>query len=57
MLIKGTDTIADTYPFPICPADRLDVMITDWDASEDDLKLFDEKGIEIVIVEKEVGIR
>ena len=28
-------------------------MITDWDASEDDLKLFDEKGIEIVIVEKE----
>ena len=47
----------DTYPFPICPADRLDVMITDWDASEDDLKLFDEKGIEIVIVEKEEGIR
>lgn len=41
----------------ICPADRLDVMITDWDASEDDLKLFDEKGIEIVIVEKEEGIR
>lgn len=41
----------------ICPADRLDIMITDWDASEDDLKLFDEKGIEIVIVEKEEGIR
>lgn len=41
----------------ICPADRLDVMITDWDASEDDLKLFDEKGIEIIIVEKEEGIR
>ena len=32
-------------------------MITDWDAPEDDLKLFDEKGIEIVIVEKEEGIR
>lgn len=57
MLLKGADTIADTYPFPICPADRLDVMITDWDASEDDLKLFDEKGIEIIIVEKEEGIR
>ena len=41
----------------ICPADRLDVLITDWDASEDDLKLFDEKGIEIIIVEKEEGIR
>lgn len=37
----------------ICPAERLNIMITDWDASEDDLKLFDEKGIEIVIVEKE----
>ena len=37
----------------ICPADRLDIMITDWDASEEDLKLFDEKGIEIVLVEKE----
>ncbi len=37
----------------ICPAEKLDIMITDWDASEDDLKLFDEKGIEIVIVEKE----
>lgn len=37
----------------ICPAERLDIMITDWDASEDDLKLFDEKGIEIMIVEKE----
>lgn len=37
----------------ICPAEQLDIMITDWDASEDDLKLFDEKGIEIVIAEKE----
>ena len=30
-------------------------MITDWDAAEEDLKLFDEKGIEIVVVEKEDG--
>lgn len=36
----------------ICPAERLDVLITDWDASEEDLKQFDEKGIEIVVVEK-----
>ena len=28
-------------------------MITDWDAAEEDLKLFDEKGIEIVVVEKD----
>ncbi|HKM34536.1 MAG TPA: DeoR/GlpR family DNA-binding transcription regulator [Lachnospiraceae bacterium] len=37
----------------ICPADRLDVMITDWDAAEEDLLLFDDKGIDIIIVEKE----
>lgn len=37
----------------ICPANRLDVMITDWDAAEEDLLLFDDKGIDIIIVEKE----
>lgn len=36
----------------ICPVERMDVMITDWDASEEDLKLFDEKGVEIVVVEQ-----
>ncbi len=36
----------------ICPAERLDIMITDWDTAEKDLISFDEKGIEIVIVEK-----
>ena len=37
----------------ICPANRLNCLITDWDASEEDLKAFDELGIEIVIAEKE----
>ncbi len=37
----------------ICPANRLDVLITDWDACEEDLQKFDEQGIEVVIVEKE----
>lgn len=37
----------------ICPANRLDVLITDWDASEADLKEFDEQGIQIVVVEEE----
>lgn len=37
----------------ICPADRMNIMITNWDAAEEDLKLFDEKGIEIIIVEKD----
>lgn len=36
----------------ICPAESLDMMITDWDASETDLTAFDEKGIEIIIVEE-----
>lgn len=37
----------------ICPANRLDTLITDWDACEEDLQKFDEQGIELVIVEKE----
>lgn len=36
----------------ICPVERMDVMITDWDASEENLKLFDEKGAEVVVVEQ-----
>lgn len=37
----------------ICPASRLDALITDWDASEEDLKLFDEQDIKVVVVDKE----
>lgn len=36
----------------ICPANRLDVLITDWDASEEDLKTFDEQNIKVVVVDK-----
>lgn len=36
----------------ICPANRLDVLITDWDASEEDLKLFDEQNIKVIVVDK-----
>ncbi len=39
----------------ICPAERLNTLITDWDTSEEDLQKFDEKGIEIEIVEKEAS--
>ena len=31
----------------LCPVDTLDVLITDEDASEEDLKKIDEKGVEI----------
>lgn len=37
----------------ICPANRLDLLITDWNASEEDLMKFDELDIEVVVVEKE----
>lgn len=37
----------------ICPAEKLDILITDWDAAESDLIAFEEKGIDVIIVEKE----
>lgn len=37
----------------ICPAERLGVLITDWDALEEDLELFREKGIEVIVVDEE----
>lgn len=39
----------------ICPVKRLDMMITDWDALEDDILAFSEKGIKVVIVDKAVN--
>ncbi|MBQ9142605.1 MAG: DeoR/GlpR transcriptional regulator [Lachnospiraceae bacterium] len=36
----------------ICPANRLDMMITDREAAEEDLKQFEELGIQIKVAEK-----
>lgn len=36
----------------ICPANRLDTLITDWDAAEEDLTLFDEQGVEVVVLDR-----
>ena len=36
----------------ICPANRLDVLVADWDASEEDLKQFDELGVRVIVVDK-----
>ena len=36
----------------ICPAERLDMLITDWDAAEEDLQAFEDKGMEIVVVDR-----
>ena len=62
-LIEGSKQVIGLYPkeklgfhsvVSIAPAESLDLMITDWDASEEDLKLLSEKGIEIDVVEKPV---
>lgn len=48
-----TEKIGFESIISICPAKRLNTLITDWDASEEDLKAFDEQGIEVIVVEKE----
>lgn len=37
----------------ICPAERLDMLITDWDVMEEDLELFREKGIDVIVVDED----
>ncbi len=37
----------------ICPSSCINTLITDWDASEEDLKKFDEQGIEVIVVDKQ----
>lgn len=37
----------------ICPAEKLDYLITDWEAYKEDLKKFDQVGIKVVVVERE----
>lgn len=48
-----TEKIGFESVVSICQANRLNKLITDWDASEEDLTPFEEQGIEIVVVEKE----
>lgn len=48
-----TEKIGFESIISICPANRLDVLVTDWNASEEDLSEFDEQNIEIIVVEKE----
>lgn len=48
-----TEKIGFESVVSICPANRLHKLVTDWDASEEDLSAFDEQGIEVIIAEKE----
>jgi DeoR family fructose operon transcriptional repressor len=38
----------------ICPANRLDVIITDWNANEETLAEFEEQGISIVVCDEQI---
>lgn len=37
----------------VCDVDRFDTLITDWEALEEELARIEEKGVEIIVVEKE----
>jgi Transcriptional regulators of sugar metabolism len=48
-----TEKIGFESIISICPSNKLNILITDWDAPEEELKKFDEQGIKVVVVEKE----
>lgn len=47
-----TEKVGFNSVVSICPSSRLYKLITDWDSSEEDLKAFDEQGIEVIVVEE-----
>lgn len=60
-LIKSSRTVIGLYPtekigqdsvVSLCPANKLNILITDWNAPEDDLKEFQDSGIKLIIAEK-----
>jgi DeoR/GlpR family transcriptional regulator of sugar metabolism len=61
-IIKSSKCVVGLYPtekigfdsiVSICPVEKLDLLITDWDAPEEQLKRLDEKGVEVVIIERD----
>lgn len=48
-----TEKIGFESIISICPVDRLDILITDWDAPEVELKKYDKEGVKVVVVENE----
>ena len=47
-----TEKLGQESVLSICPANRLDVLITDWDAGEDELEKYERQGIEVVVVKE-----
>ncbi|HWQ57957.1 MAG TPA: DeoR/GlpR family DNA-binding transcription regulator [Clostridia bacterium] len=52
ILLMPNQKIAFDAFIKVCDADRFDLLITDWDAVEDELKKIEELGVEVVVVEK-----
>lgn len=61
LVLDGSRTKYGLYPakkvglesiVSICPANRLDALITDWDISEDDVAALEEQNIEVIVVDK-----
>lgn len=48
-----TEKLGQDSVLSICPANRLDMLITDWDAGEDELEKFERQGIEVVVVQND----
>jgi DeoR/GlpR family transcriptional regulator of sugar metabolism len=46
-----TEKIGYESIISICPANKLDVLITNWNAPHDELKKFDEQGIEVILAD------
>jgi DeoR/GlpR family transcriptional regulator of sugar metabolism len=47
-----TEKIGYESIISICPSNKLDILITNWDAPYDELKKFDEQGIEVIVTDK-----
>ncbi|WP_160687697.1 DeoR/GlpR family DNA-binding transcription regulator [Clostridium sp. C2-6-12] len=47
-----TEKIGFESIISICPANKIDVLITDWDAADEELHRLEKQGIKVVVVEK-----
>ena len=53
ILMMPNQKIGFTAFLKVCDANKFDVLITDWDAVEDELAKIEELGVEVVVVEQE----
>ncbi len=51
-----TEKIGYESIISICPANKLDVLITNWDAPRNELTKFDEQGIEVILADNPLNV-